>query len=82
MKSKKPIPQKPEEQAEEWDLSQGMGILPPDISLTQNIGCVGNKKEKEVINKQRNVVLSEIEYSFLDQYHAKSKPIFKPLFVW
>lgn len=45
-KPKKPIPLKPEEQAEEWDFSQGMGILPPDISLTQNIGCVGHKKEK------------------------------------
>jgi hypothetical protein len=46
-KPKNPIPQKREEQAEEWDLTQGMGIFPPDISLTQNIGCVGNKKEKQ-----------------------------------
>jgi hypothetical protein len=46
-KPKKPLSQKPEEQAEEWDLSQGMGIFPPDISHTQNIGCVGNKKEKQ-----------------------------------
>jgi hypothetical protein len=44
-KPKQPIPQKPEEQAEEWDLSKGMGILPPDISLTQNIGCVGIKNK-------------------------------------
>jgi len=47
MKSK---PEKPklkvqESEAEEWDLSQGMGILPDDIPLTQNIGCVGSKKE-------------------------------------
>lgn len=33
----------------EWDLSQGMGILPDDISFTQNIGCVGSKNKKEVI---------------------------------
>ena len=45
----KPIPKKTEEsEAEEWDLSQGMGILPDDISLTQNIGCVGGKNKKEV----------------------------------
>jgi hypothetical protein len=44
-KPKNPIPQKREEQAEEWDLSQGMGILPPGISLTQNIGCVGSKNK-------------------------------------
>lgn len=28
-------------QVEEWNLSQGMGILPEDIPFTQNIGCVG-----------------------------------------
>jgi hypothetical protein len=44
-KPKNPIPQKPEEQAEEWDLSQGMGILPLGISLTQNIGCVRSKNK-------------------------------------
>lgn len=38
----------PEPEAEEWDLSQGMGILPDDILLTQNIGCVGGKSKKEV----------------------------------
>jgi hypothetical protein len=37
-----------EPEAEEWDLSQGMGILPDDISLTQNIGCVSGKSKKEV----------------------------------
>lgn len=30
---------------EEWDLSEGMGILPQDISFTQNIGCVGGKSK-------------------------------------
>jgi hypothetical protein len=29
------------EEAPEWDLSQGMGILPQGVPLTQNIGCVG-----------------------------------------
>lgn len=33
-------------EAEEWDLSEGMGILPADISFTQNIGCVGGKVKK------------------------------------
>lgn len=41
-KNKKP----PEKEAEEWDFSEGMGILPSDISFTQNIGCVGKKTKK------------------------------------
>ncbi|MDP2040283.1 MAG: hypothetical protein Q8S14_12135 [Algoriphagus sp.] len=32
--------------AEDWDLSEGMGILPSDISLTQNIGCVSERIKK------------------------------------
>lgn len=32
--------------AEEWDISEGMGIIPNDVSLTQNIGCVGGKSKK------------------------------------
>ena len=40
--------------AEEWDLSQGMGILPDDISLTQNIGCVGDKSTKPAKPIQKN----------------------------
>jgi hypothetical protein len=43
-KSKK-SPEK-ETEAEEWDLSQGMGILPDVISFTQNIGCVGGKTKE------------------------------------
>jgi hypothetical protein len=43
-KSKKP-PEK-EIEAEEWDLTEGMGILPNDIPFTQNIGCVGGKTKK------------------------------------
>ncbi len=33
--------------AEEWDLSEGMGILPADIPFTQNVGCVGGKNKKQ-----------------------------------
>lgn len=45
-KSKKPTEKETESEAEEWDLSEGMGILPEDIPLTQNIGCVGGKTKK------------------------------------
>ncbi|WP_332914356.1 hypothetical protein [Algoriphagus boritolerans] len=41
---KKQKSQKPP--AEEWDMREGMGILPDDIPLTQNIGCVGGKTKK------------------------------------
>jgi plastocyanin domain-containing protein len=45
---KKPESLKPESlEIQEWDLSHSFGILPNDISLTQNIGCVGGKKKKE-----------------------------------
>jgi hypothetical protein len=38
---------KPEsEEIQEWDLTQEFGIFPKDISLTQNIGCVGGKNKK------------------------------------
>lgn len=37
----------PEEFATEWDLSEGMGILPNDKSLSENIGCVGGKPKKK-----------------------------------
>lgn len=37
--------------AEEWDLSEGMSILPDNVSLTQNIGCVGGKPKKSKIEK-------------------------------
>lgn len=47
---KKPIE---EAYAEDWDLENGMGILPEDISLTQNIGCVGGRK-KSKSNKKSN----------------------------
>lgn len=39
------MPEK-EIEAEEWDLSAGMGILPDDIPFTQNIGCAGGKTKK------------------------------------
>jgi len=41
----KKMPEK-EIEAEEWDLSEGMGILPNDIPFTQNIGCAGGKTKK------------------------------------
>lgn len=37
---------KDQEPAEEWELGKGMGIFPEDVSLTQNIGCVGGKTSK------------------------------------
>lgn len=46
---KKQKPQKPP--AEEWDMSEGMGILPDDIPFTQNIGCVGGKTKKSNTEK-------------------------------
>lgn len=37
---------KPElDEIQDWDLTQEFGIFPKDISLTQNIGCVGSKKK-------------------------------------
>jgi hypothetical protein len=41
---KKKLPEEPV--ASEWDFSEGFGILPTDVSLTQNIGCVGGKGKK------------------------------------
>ncbi|MEN2280529.1 hypothetical protein AAGF08_00225 [Algoriphagus sp. SE2] len=44
MKKKKQSSSTKEENfAEEWEIGKGMGILPDDIPLTQNIGCVGGK---------------------------------------
>jgi hypothetical protein len=52
MKKKKKV----EPIASEWDLSEGFGIFPEGISLTQNIGCVGGKSKKpsEPGNKTEN----------------------------
>jgi hypothetical protein len=36
------------QEIEEWDLTLDMGILPKDISLTQNIGCVGGTSKKVI----------------------------------
>ncbi len=47
-KSENPKLKVQESEADEWDLSQRMGIFPEVISLTQNIGCVGGKSKKEV----------------------------------
>ena len=42
MKSKptKPLPPEPVE----WDLSESFGVLPQDLSLTHNLGCVRSPK--------------------------------------
>jgi hypothetical protein len=52
MKKSKSIPPL----AEEWDFSEGMGIIPEGVSLTQNIGCVGGsaKKVTPQISKKKN----------------------------
>jgi hypothetical protein len=39
---------------EDWDLTQYFGILPDDVSLTKNIGCVGGKSKKENFPKITN----------------------------
>jgi len=47
MKKERKTPKPESTEIQEWDLSQPFGIFPDDISLTQNIGCVGGKKKKE-----------------------------------
>lgn len=43
-KPPKPLPSEPVE----WDLSEPFGILPQDLSLTHNLGCVrANSTKKE-----------------------------------
>lgn len=39
--------------AGEWDLSDGMGILPSNISLTQTIGCVSERIKNPTQNKAK-----------------------------
>lgn len=53
MKSKPEMPKSKTQEsvAEEWDLSRGMGIFPDDISLAQNIGCVGGSDKKSTSKK-------------------------------
>ncbi|WP_339869797.1 hypothetical protein [uncultured Algoriphagus sp.] len=47
MKNTNPEQTKEKEiEAEDWDISNRMGILPDDVSFTQNIGCVGGKSKK------------------------------------
>jgi hypothetical protein len=43
-KQKTPI-QMPE--SDDWDFVKEMGIIPEDISLTQNIGCVGESRKNK-----------------------------------
>jgi hypothetical protein len=35
-----------EELATEWDFSDGFGGLPAELDLTQNLGCVPDRKKK------------------------------------
>jgi len=37
---------KKDEFASEWDFSEGFGGLPEDLDLTQNLGCVPERKKK------------------------------------
>ncbi|MCH7414173.1 hypothetical protein MM213_11790 [Belliella sp. R4-6] len=37
--------QKNEEEAEEWDFSEGFGGIPDDVDLTRNIGCASDSKK-------------------------------------
>ncbi|MDF2156226.1 hypothetical protein [Algoriphagus sp. CAU 1675] len=46
MKSPKKKKKEEAEEIEEFDFRSGMGILPDDIPLTKNIGCVGGSNKK------------------------------------
>jgi hypothetical protein len=37
---------KKEEYASEWDFSEGFGGMPEEVDLTQNLGCVPERKKK------------------------------------
>ncbi|WP_169719248.1 hypothetical protein [Algoriphagus mannitolivorans] len=39
---------------EEWNPIEGHGIIPDDVSLTQNIGCAGGKGPKSSKEKKDN----------------------------
>jgi hypothetical protein len=39
---------------EDWDLSQDFGILPKDIALTQNIGCVSDRSKSKPSEPSKN----------------------------
>jgi hypothetical protein len=53
-KIKTPPEKESEIEAEDWDLSDGMGILPDDVPFTQNIGCVGGKTKKTSITNKKS----------------------------
>lgn len=42
-------------EAEDWDISKGMGILPDDISFTQNIGCAGGKSKSQTLQERNQL---------------------------
>lgn len=48
---KKKLPELPE--VSEWDLSKGFGILPEDMDLMQNVGCVGSTRKKQTNQKMK-----------------------------
>lgn len=55
MKKKKlKIPESEVSGLEEWNPLEGHGILPKDISLTQNIGCAAGKSTKSPSEKNNN----------------------------
>lgn len=37
-----------EEEAEEWDFSEGFGGIPDDVDLTRNIGCASDSKKGKI----------------------------------
>ncbi len=47
MKKENKTPKPELDEIQDWDLTEDFGIFPRDISLTQNIGCVGNKKKEQ-----------------------------------
>ena len=36
-----------ENEAEEWDFSEGFGGIPDDVELTRNIGCASDSKKSK-----------------------------------
>ncbi|MCH7397286.1 hypothetical protein MM236_04770 [Belliella sp. DSM 107340] len=46
--------QKNEEEAEEWDFSEGFGGIPDDVDLTRNIGCASDSKKGKKSRKSEN----------------------------
>ena len=43
-----------EEEAEDWDFSDGFGGFPEEIDLKQNLGCASDRKKKARNLKEDN----------------------------